>query len=190
MKQDRVVVHCALMAVIACRVVLVAGCTAEQNDPYMTPATIGAAAQGEAGSGGVEEDEDEGSSEEGSVGDGESEEGMGDGDAPADPSFGEVYDILAASCGGGQSGCHIDGMSAELAMPDAAAAHAALVDVASKKCAGELLVTPGHADQSVLVTVLEGGAECVKAMPLGRDPLSAENIATIRAWIDAGAKND
>jgi hypothetical protein len=38
--------------------------------------------------------------------------------------------------------------------------------------------------------VLEGGAECVKPMPLGRDALPAAQIAIVRAWIDAGAVND
>lgn len=189
MKLDRVVLRGALYAMMAGRLALVAGCASGQDvdDPDMLPATIGAAARGTAG-GGVEEDE--GSHEAGDPGDGEPEEDMDDGHAAAEPSFGDVYGILSVSCGGGQSGCHIDGMSAGLAMPDAAAAHAALVGVASGKCPGELLVAPGAADESVLVTVLEGGADCVKAMPLGRDPLGEEQIATIRAWIDAGAHND
>ena len=187
MKLDRMVVQSALSALIVCRALLTAGCAAEQNDPETLPGTIGAAAQNAAGRG-VEEDE--GTSEEGTAGDGESETGVGGGDATAEPSFGEVYEILAASCGGGRNGCHVTGMAAGLAMPDATAAHAALVGAASAKCAGELLVAPGDADQSVLVTVLEGGSDCVNAMPLGRDPLSEEDIATIRGWIDAGANAD
>ena len=88
------------------------------------------------------------------------------------------------------SGCHITGMSATLAMPDRDRAHAALVGVMSTRCPGEPIVLAGDADASVLVVVLEGGAECVKAMPLGRDALPAAEIAVVRAWIDAGAAND
>jgi hypothetical protein len=74
-------------------------------------------------------------------------------------------------------------------MPDEAAAYDALVGTPSRKCDSELLVAPGDAEQSLLLTVLQGGADCVKAMPLGRDPLAEEAIETIRMWIDAGAKD-
>jgi hypothetical protein len=104
--------------------------------------------------------------------------------------FPEVYALLEMRCGGGKSGCHLTGASAGLAMPDAHAAFAQLVSVASTKCAGEMRVVPGDADSSVLVQALEGRATCVKAMPLGRDALSASEIAMIRAWIDDGAAED
>ena len=104
--------------------------------------------------------------------------------------FGEVYAIIAAKCGGGQSGCHVTGKAADLLLPDEAAAHAALVDIESRKCAGELLVASGDADASVLVHALEGSSSCVKPMPLGRDLLPAAEIALIRAWIDDGAPPD
>jgi hypothetical protein len=173
----------ALCAVIACELMITGCAWGETNEDT---ATIGAAARDKA-DGGVEEDESGG--EEGTAGDGDSEEGMGGGGAAAEPSFGDVYGILAASCGGGNNGCHITGMAAELAMPDEAAAHDALVGTPSRKCDGELLVAPGDAEQSLLLTVLQGGADCVKAMPLGRDPLAEEDIETIRRWIDAGAKD-
>lgn len=189
MKLDRVVVHGALCTLIACRIVLAAGCGAgePEDDSGALPATMAGAAHGAAGEG-VHGDED--SDEEGASGDGDSEEAMGGEHAAAEPTFGEVYGILAATCGGGQSGCHVGGMSAELALPDADAAYAALVGVASRRCDGELLVAPGDPDQSLLVTVLEGDTECVKAMPLNRDPLSAADVETIRDWIAAGALAD
>jgi hypothetical protein len=186
MRLGRVAVDGALCALIACELVIT-GCATGDADGEDTLPSTGAAARG-AADGGVEGDESSG--EEGSAGDGDSEEGMGGGDAAADPSFGDVYAILAASCGGGNNGCHITGMAAELAMPDEAAAHGALVGAPSRKCAGELLVAPGDAEQSLLVTVLQGGADCVKAMPLGRDPLDDAAIETIRRWIDAGAEED
>jgi hypothetical protein len=81
-------------------------------------------------------------------------------------------------------------MAASLAMPDPHAAFAALVGVDSGKCMGELRVAPGDADGSVLVQALEGTATCVQPMPLGRDPLAADAIGMVRAWIDAGAHED
>jgi hypothetical protein len=110
--------------------------------------------------------------------------------ASAGASFADVYAIIGMHCGGGKSGCHVTGSSAGLEMPDARAAYDHLVGVASMKCAGQMRVVPGDADASVLVQALEGSATCVKAMPLGRDPLSADEIETIRAWIDSGATYD
>jgi hypothetical protein len=55
---------------------------------------------------------------------------------------------------------------------------------------GEKRVVSDDADASVLVQALEGSATCVQPMPLGGDPLSASEIATIRAWIEAGAEYD
>jgi hypothetical protein len=111
--------------------------------------------------------------------------------APAtSASFADVYALFAMRCGGGKAGCHVTGSAAGLEMPDARAAYDHLVRVASAKCAGEMRVASGDADASVLVQALEGSASCVKPMPLGRDPLSASEIAMIRAWIDAGAEYD
>jgi len=107
--------------------------------------------------------------------------------APEPGGFGEVYPLLAATCGCGRSGCHIGGASAMLALPDADVAYDHLVNVASLRCWGKVLVVPGDADKSILVMALEGGSECVKAMPLGRDRLSDDDIGLVRAWIDAGA---
>jgi hypothetical protein len=103
------------------------------------------------------------------------------------PSFADVYATIAMSCGGGKSGCHVSGSSAGLEMPDARTAYDHLVNIASTKCAGEMRVVPGDAGSSVLIEALEGKASCVKPMPLGRDALSADTIAMMRAWIDAGA---
>ena len=115
-------------------------------------------------------------------------EGSAGSAAVAAPRFGEVYAVMQNGCGGGMSGCHITGGSAGLSMPDEDAAHAALVEVASSKCAGELRVVPGDADGSVLVQVLEGSSACAKPMPLGRDVLLQEDIDLVRAWIEAGAE--
>ncbi|MDA1315237.1 MAG: hypothetical protein O2968_18040 [Acidobacteria bacterium] len=46
----------------------------------------------------------------------------------------------------------------------------------------------GDAESSLLVRMLEGRAQ--PKMPFGGGDLAAKNIATIRAWIDAGAKGE
>jgi hypothetical protein len=114
----------------------------------------------------------------------------GDGHSAASASFADVYAVFEMHCGGGKAGCHVTGAAAGLEMPDPRAAYDHLVGVASAKCAGEERVVGGDADASVLVQALEGSSSCVKAMPLGRDPLSASELAMIRAWIDAGAEFD
>jgi hypothetical protein len=154
---------------LLCGVLIAAGCAdgaQDSADEDTRPSAIGAAAEGAVG-----------------------HAGQG-GDEPAAPSFDAVYATLSASCGGGRAGCHVEGAAADLAMPDRDAAYAALVGVASGKCEGQMRVAPGDADGSVLVQALEGTAECVQFMPLGRDPLAASAIAEVRAWIDAGASAD
>ncbi len=46
----------------------------------------------------------------------------------------------------------------------------------------------GDAESSLLVRMLEGRAQ--PKMPFGADELPAKNLATIRAWIDAGAQGE
>ena len=47
-------------------------------------------------------------------------------------------------------------------------------------------IVPGKGEQSRLVQMLEGKVQ--PRMPFGSDPLPASDIATLKAWIDAGAK--
>jgi hypothetical protein len=49
------------------------------------------------------------------------------------------------------------------------------------------MVVPGSAATSYVVLKIEGTAPCGMRMPLGRTPLSAAQITTIRTWIDEGA---
>lgn len=54
-------------------------------------------------------------------------------------------------------------------------------------------VDPGNPDNSALYLKLIGDARVGGAafrMPLGRDPLSDEEITAVRDWIQRGAKND
>ena len=202
MRLDRSGFQRLLGVLVAGRLLFVTGCSSYEPDadlPAMVPSTIGAATEGAAGAG---DEPDEGEGEAGVAGDGDSEQPMAGagaaGSAAAEPeplppepgSFDEVYALLATTCGGGRSGCHIGGASAMLALPDADAAYERLVGVDSLRCAGKVLVVPGDADASILVMALEGGSECVKAMPLGRERLPDGDVSLVRAWIDAGAHRD
>ena len=46
-------------------------------------------------------------------------------------------------------------------------------------------IVPGKADESRIIEMLEG--KIAPRMPFGADPLPAADIATIKAWINAGA---
>lgn len=49
-------------------------------------------------------------------------------------------------------------------------------------------IVAGKADESHLIKSVEGKSDDVVAMPPEDGPLSKEQIATLRKWIDAGAK--
>ncbi|MFM8421325.1 MAG: c-type cytochrome domain-containing protein, partial [Verrucomicrobiota bacterium] len=49
-------------------------------------------------------------------------------------------------------------------------------------------LVPGKASESGLVLAIEGRHPEVEPMPHRRDPLARAEVATIRAWIDAGAE--
>lgn len=49
------------------------------------------------------------------------------------------------------------------------------------------VVSPGSATTSSLYNMVAGKGNLTVTMPHGRDPLSAEEVETIRVWIDNGA---
>jgi len=49
------------------------------------------------------------------------------------------------------------------------------------------VIEPGSATTSSLHIIISGKARLTVSMPHGTEPLSDEQIETIRAWIDAGA---
>ncbi|HSU40992.1 MAG TPA: hypothetical protein VLJ38_15550, partial [Polyangiaceae bacterium] len=77
----------------------------------------------------------------------------------------------------------------------AGASHAALVNVAADETCGGVRVVPGNPDASYLVKKLEQTMPCDgQHMPRPFEvgtapPLTADELATIRAWIAAGAPN-
>jgi hypothetical protein len=115
--------------------------------------------------------------------------GMPDAGGGDSATFTEVYSIIMMKCGGGSFGCHVTGSSGMLNMNSKMMAFTNLVGVDSEECDGEKRVIAGDADNSLIIKALEGTA-CIDQMPDGRDPLSEDEIATIREWIDDGAMNN
>ena len=106
------------------------------------------------------------------------------------PTFTAVYSeiIVARGC----TGCH--GTLGALAMNSKAEAYAQLVNVpaAGAPCVatGMLRVAPGNPDASLLVDkVSKAQPVCGDVMPPS-GVLTAPEIEQLRAWIQAGAKND
>ena len=105
--------------------------------------------------------------------------------APLGPTLAGIQDnIFTPIC----TLCHT-GAAAPLGLAlDEGVAFQNLVSVVSVEDEGVLRVDPGDADSSYLVWKVEGRAGIVgERMPLGLAPLSTEQIAAIRGWIDAGA---
>jgi hypothetical protein len=107
------------------------------------------------------------------------------------PSFQrDVQPLLFASCTGG--GCHSGTRAAEgLNLDTAASSYAGLVNVGSTQCTSNQRVVQSQPDQSYLIWKLNGTGPCFTGsrMPKGT-PLPAAQIATLRAWIQAGAANN
>ncbi|MDX1741773.1 MAG: hypothetical protein R3178_10780, partial [Rhodothermales bacterium] len=109
---------------------------------------------------------------------------------PAAPSFSSIQqNVFAVSCA--VSGCHLGGSASAQLDLSAGNAYSDLVGVASVEVPMLLRVEPGNPDDSYLVQKIEGSPGIVGArMPRGRDPLSTEQIQSIRDWIEAGAEDD
>jgi hypothetical protein len=120
-----------------------------------------------------------------------------DDDAGASPTLGvgRVDASLPAragaillGCGGGpESSCHGLGAGG-MHLPDRPAN---LVDVPSTERPDLFRIQRGEPDRSYLwlKVVGDGGIDGGR-MPLGRDPLGAEDRETLRSWIEAGAPSE
>jgi hypothetical protein len=88
----------------------------------------------------------------------------------------EIQPIFQSKC----TPCHIASSSGGLKL----ASHAELMQ------GGEdgKVVIEGNSANSIIIKLLEG--ESSPRMPLGRSPLDAADIQKIKAWIDAGAKDN
>ncbi len=117
------------------------------------------------------------------------------GNPPPDDSItlsGDVQPIFTANCA--TSGCHAGTSPALGQNLSAGQAYAAIVNVPSQEVPALMRVRPFLPDSSYLVHKVQGTQGSVGGsggrMPLGGAPLTAEQIAIIRAWITAGALNN
>ena len=105
---------------------------------------------------------------------------------------GDVQPIFTANCA--FSGCHAGSSPALGQNLSAGQAYASIVNVTSQEVPALKRVLPSSPDSSYLVHKIEGTQGSVGGsggrMPLGGAPLTGEEIATIRAWIAAGAPNN
>ncbi len=87
--------------------------------------------------------------------------------------------------------CHT-GAAAPLGLAlDSGVARQNLVSVNSSEMPALLRVNPGNPDSSYIVWKIEGRSGIQGGrMPLGMQPLSAEQIAAIRGWISDGAESN
>ena len=139
--------------------------------------TCSGSSQAESDAGSGEAESDAGSGDESDAVDESDSEEPG----PSSDFDDKVKPILSTHC----QGCHSGGSGAgglSVLSVDS------LLQGGNK--AGPAIV-PCDADASPLIQVVEGGyageGGDVAQMPLGGDPLADEEIATLRAWIDAGA---
>ena len=97
----------------------------------------------------------------------------------------EVSEVFAVSCV--TSGCHSGGdPAAGLSLEGDFAGR--IVGVASEQRSDLKLVDPGNPNKSYLLMKVRGDDEIIsQQMPPG-NPLSAEQVEIIRAWIASGAK--
>ncbi|MFV8752536.1 hypothetical protein ACNOYE_18470 [Nannocystaceae bacterium ST9] len=93
----------------------------------------------------------------------------------------DVYPIIMAECS-----CHVMNAPGQLPMPNAAAAYANLVDVASVQV-GLDRVEPGDPDASHLFKKITATQTFGKPMPTLPPLLAADQVAVFEAWIAGGA---
>lgn len=92
----------------------------------------------------------------------------------------DIRPLFASSCGG--SGCHIGQSTNGVDL----STHAS-VRASRGVQYGEAVVRPGDAAGSPLVDKIEASPRIGSRMPLAGTPLTVQQIASVRAWIDAGA---
>jgi hypothetical protein len=91
----------------------------------------------------------------------------------ADTFAAAVQPIIQAKC----AKCHIEGTKSDLSLASLEST------LAGSKNGPDVL--PGDSEGSLLYQMVSGQAE--KTMPPKGEPLTADEIATIQRWIDAGA---
>ncbi len=118
----------------------------------------------------------------------EKEDAIVDPDPDDEVTFSQVQAIFSSSCA--VSGCHA-GASPQQGMDlSAGVAYANIVNVASAENPALSRITPNDPDNSYLYRKITGVNILFARMPLGRAPLSQDQIDLMRDWIEAGAPND
>ncbi|MCC7538193.1 MAG: fibronectin type III domain-containing protein [Deltaproteobacteria bacterium] len=103
----------------------------------------------------------------------------------------DVQPILTAECA--SAGCHTGIRPAADCALDASRSYAALVNVTSTSCPPSDRVVPGDTGASFLWAKLTGIGICAGGgtqMPKSGMALPSAQLEIIRAWIEAGARND
>lgn len=90
----------------------------------------------------------------------------------------DILPLLTARC----TPCHITTRTSGVGLSTFANARGSIGDQY-----GEAVVQPGDAAGSPLVDKIEAAPRFGSRMPLGETPLTADEIARVRAWIDDGA---
>jgi uncharacterized protein (TIGR03118 family) len=112
--------------------------------------------------------------------------------APA-PAAATLTELQAKYFGPVCAGCHTGvggALPGVMNLSSAAASFAALVNVASIERPASMRVKASDSANSYLINKLTGVDIVGGRMPLGGTPLTAEQIAEVRSWIDAGAQNN
>ena len=123
----------------------------------------------------------------------------GDGDGSAGGTYSSVFEvmippatlsqiqqeILTPNCA--TSGCHVPNNPPDGLLLTDGNTWSNTVNVAAVQRPGLMRIEPGNPDNSYLVKKIEGVDIEANRMPLGRDPLSAEQIELIRRWVAEGA---
>lgn len=109
---------------------------------------------------------------------------------PQEPLFSNIeQDIFALNCA--LSGCHAGSNPQQGMNLSPGQAYENIVNVASRERPDLLRIDPGNPEDSYLLKKIRGDSDIVGSrMPLGRAPLSSEEIDLIRTWIEEGAQRD
>lgn len=95
----------------------------------------------------------------------------------------DIQPILTTTCGG--AGCHIDESVNGVELTNYQQVMSSIGEQY-----GAAIVEPGDPGASPLVDKVEPDPQFGTRMPLGRPPLTAQQVMLIRTWIEDGAKNN
>jgi hypothetical protein len=114
--------------------------------------------------------------------------GLSGGGQPGSVAFStQIQPIFDRNCA--LSGCHASDTASGGMILDAGKSYSNIVNVPSTEVAPENRVQPGDSAHSYLYEkISQAQPTSGSQMPLGSDPLPADQMALIKTWIDQGAK--